>query len=85
MQDSTAVFRAFDRDGSGSIRCTLARTGTAFASLGAGCNPAGRSLMEWLRHVEDFLRKSSKSDIDDLMQVGCVYGSRHPRAAALTA
>jgi hypothetical protein len=40
MQDSTAVFRAFDRDGSGSIRCTLARTGTAFASSGAGCNPA---------------------------------------------
>jgi hypothetical protein len=25
--------------------------------------------MEWLRHIEDFLRKSSKDDIEDLMQV----------------
>lgn len=33
--------------------------------------------------MEDFLRKSSKGDIDDLMQV-CVYVSRHARAAVLT-
>ena len=25
--------------------------------------------MEWLKHIEDFLRKSAKSDIEDLMQV----------------
>ena len=25
--------------------------------------------MEWLRHIEEFLRKSAKSDIEDLMQV----------------
>ncbi len=25
-------------------------------------------MSEWLRHIEEYLRKSSKADIDDLMQ-----------------